>query len=128
MFQEARGWRHEDEFLCVAFQNRVAQAMGGNNMHAGGDISIDGHSSLKHTDVDVLYTRNQYLRWAIVDELPTVPNDLIGRFQNQLAQAGELECPCQQEHPLQSAIGLSLYCIGKYQYAKDIRRSQNTWV
>ena len=28
MFVEALGWQHEDEFLCVAFQNRVAHAMG----------------------------------------------------------------------------------------------------
>ena len=35
MFEEAMGWKHEDEFLCVAFQNRVAHAMGGSTMHAG---------------------------------------------------------------------------------------------
>jgi hypothetical protein len=29
MFKEAPGWKHEDEFMFVAFQNRVAHAMGG---------------------------------------------------------------------------------------------------
>ena len=45
MFVEALGWQHEDEFLCVAFQNRVAHAMGGNTMHATGDIGIGGQRS-----------------------------------------------------------------------------------
>ena len=42
MFVEALGWQHEDEFLCVAFRNRVAHAMGGNAIHAGGDIGVGG--------------------------------------------------------------------------------------
>ena len=78
MFVEALGWQHEHEFLCVAFQNRVAHAMGGNTLHAGGDIGVGGQRSLDHTDIDVLFTRNQYLRWVIIDELPMVPDDLLG--------------------------------------------------
>ena len=61
MFTEAVGWRHEDEFLCVAFQNRVAHAMGGHTMHVGGDICAGGQRSLDHTDIDILFTRNQYM-------------------------------------------------------------------
>ena len=56
MFVEALGWQHEDEFLCVAFQNRVAHAMGGNAIHAGGDIGVCSQRSLEHTDIDVLIT------------------------------------------------------------------------
>ena len=87
MFTEAMGWRHEDESLCVAFQNRVANAMGGNTMHAGGDIGIGGQRSLDHTDIEILFTRNQYLRWVIIDELPMVPDELLGAFQQHLADA-----------------------------------------
>jgi len=58
MFTEALGWQHGDEFICVAFQNRVAHAMGGSTMHSGGDIGIGGQRSLDKTDIDVLYTRN----------------------------------------------------------------------
>ena len=87
MFTEALGWKHEDEFQCVAFQNRVAHAMGGNTLHSGGDIGIGGQRSLEHTDVDVLFTRNQYLRWVIIDELPMVPDDLLGAFALHLADA-----------------------------------------
>ena len=87
LFIEALQWQHEDEFLCVAFQNRVAHAMGGNTLHAGGDIGVGGQRSLDHTDIDVLFTRNQYLRWVIIDELPMVPDDLLGAFASHLADA-----------------------------------------
>ena len=87
MFTEALGWRHEDEFLFVAYQNRVANAMGGNTMHAGGDIGIGGQRSLDHTDVDLLYTRKEYLRWVLIDELPMVLDDLLGAFEHHLAAA-----------------------------------------
>ena len=87
MFMEALGWQHGDEFLCVAFQNRVAHAMGGCTMHAGGDFGIGAQRSLDHTDIDILYTRNQYLRWVIIDELPMVPDDLLGTFEHRLADA-----------------------------------------
>ena len=80
MCTEALGWQHEDEFLCVAFQNRVAHAMEGSTIHSGGDIGIGGQRSLQleHTDIDLLFTRNQYLRWVIIDELPMVPDEVLG--------------------------------------------------
>ena len=87
MFVEALGWQDEDEFLCVAFQNRVAHAMGGHTMHAGGDIGVGAQRSLQHTDIDVLVTWNQYLCWVIIDELPMVPDDLLGAFASHLADA-----------------------------------------
>ena len=55
-------WTHGTEFQCVAFQNTVAYAMGGLTLHASGDIQIGGASDtrrLDHTDIDVLFTRNQ---------------------------------------------------------------------
>ena len=61
--------------------------MGSNTMHAGGDIGIGGQRSLEHTDIDILFTRNQYLRWVIIDELPMVPDDLLGAFEHHLADA-----------------------------------------
>ena len=87
LFTEALEWKHEDEFLCVAFQNRVAHAMGGNTLHAGGDLAVGRQRSLDHTDIDILFTRNQYLRWVIIDELPMVPDDLLGAFASHLADA-----------------------------------------
>jgi hypothetical protein len=75
--------------MCVAFQNRVAHAMGGSTIHSSGDIGIGGQptSQTKHADIDVLFTRNQYLRWVIIDELPMISDDLIGLFAHHLADA-----------------------------------------
>ena len=49
-FVEALGWEHGVQFLCVAFQNRVAYAMGAVTLHSGGDVSMGGgHKSLEPT-------------------------------------------------------------------------------
>ena len=55
------GWTHEDEFLCVAFQNRVAHAMGGTTFHSCGDIGVGGQRSSQpmHTDIDIVLTHTQ---------------------------------------------------------------------
>ena len=41
MFEEALAWQHEEEFLCVAFQNRVAHVMGGITLRSSGDIAVE---------------------------------------------------------------------------------------
>ena len=89
MFEEALAWKHEEEFLCVAFQNRVAYAMGGTTLHASGEITVGNQSATKltHTDIDLLFTRNQHLRWLIIDEGPMIPDDLLGAFEHHLADA-----------------------------------------
>ena len=56
-------------------------------MHAGGDIAIGGQHTLEKADKDLLHTRNQYLRWVLIDEMPMVPDDLLGTFEHQLAEA-----------------------------------------
>ena len=54
MFTEAMDWTHGVEFLNVAFQNRVALAMGGTTLHSGGDLAVGGgEKSLQSTDVDI---------------------------------------------------------------------------
>ena len=42
---------------------------------------------ISHTDVDLLFTRNQHLRWIIIDEGPMIPDELFGAFQHHLADA-----------------------------------------
>ena len=62
MFTEARGFTNGVEFVCVAFQNRVAQTMHGATLHSAGDVPVRDYSQerkLQHTDVDVLRVRNQ---------------------------------------------------------------------
>ena len=89
MFMEALQWEHGVEFLCVAFQNRVAHAMQGMTLHSGGDISVGGQHSpnLTHADIDLLFTRNQHLRWVLMDEAGIIPDDWIGAFEQHFADA-----------------------------------------
>ena len=57
--------------------------MGGSTMHSCGDISVGGEygsRKLDHTDIDVLFTRNQHLRWILFDEAPMIPDELLGLF------------------------------------------------
>ena len=88
-FVEALGWEHGVEFVFVAFQNRVAYAMGGTTLHSGGDIQVGGYASkkLNHTDVDILFIRNQQLRWVLADEVGMTPDDLLGAFASQYSDA-----------------------------------------
>ena len=39
---------------------------------------------MQHTDVDVLYTRNQALRWILFDEIGVIPASLLGAFENNI--------------------------------------------
>ena len=90
IFTEAMQWEHGVEFVCVAFQNRVAYAMGGTTLHIGGNVSVGGRAeaqSLTHTDVDLLFTRNQHLRWLIVDECFMIGDELLGSFESNLRDA-----------------------------------------
>lgn len=90
MFMEVFEWEHGVEFQCVAFQNRVALSMGGETLHTAGDIGARGYESnrqLTHTDIDPLFSRNQHLRWILIDECGMIPDELLGVFANIYADA-----------------------------------------
>ena len=90
LFVEARDWKHGVHFLCTAFQNKVAYAMGGSTLHSAGDLPIGGSSNarkLAHEDINEVFTRNQHLRWLLIDECFMVPDDLLGRFSSALQDA-----------------------------------------
>ena len=85
LMREALHWEHGKEFVCVAFQNKVAYLMGGLGMtlHSCADIPIGKQQQdrkLDHGDVDILFTRNQHLRWILFDEAPMIPDELLGLF------------------------------------------------
>ena len=66
-----------------------SHAMGGATSHSGGGIAVGSQASLNltHTDIDLLFTRNQHLRWIMIDEGPMIPDDLLGAFEHHLADA-----------------------------------------
>ena len=91
LFTEALGWEHRVEFLCVAFQNRVAHAIGGVTLHTGGDVNMcGGDKRLEHTDIDILFTRNQDLRWILFDEICMICDCLFCAFENHIADAAKV--------------------------------------
>ena len=78
LFTEALEWKHGEQLLCVAVQKRVAHAMGGVTLHSGGDVAGGGgDKSLSHTDVDILFIRNQNIRWLILDEVGMIADGLM---------------------------------------------------
>ena len=87
---EGMQWEHGTEFVFVAFQNKVAHAMGGVTLHSCAELTVGaGKASrtLQHTDVDTLFTRNQHLRWIIMDEVFMIPDDLLGNFAGKFQEA-----------------------------------------
>ena len=89
LFTEALEWEHGVQFICVAFQNRVAHAMGGSTLHTSGALGFGMHQNRKldRTDVDVLFTRNQNLRWILIDENFMVPDELLGQYAQNFEEA-----------------------------------------
>ena len=38
LFEGALNWKNGDQFICVAFQNRMATAINGSTLHNAGDL------------------------------------------------------------------------------------------
>ena len=68
LFEDALGWTHGEQFLCVALQNRMAGSIGGDTLHAGAGLPRFGANrdrKLYHSEIDTLYLRNASLRWVM---------------------------------------------------------------
>ena len=90
MFTEAMAYEHGREFVCVAFQNKVAHAMNGCTLHNAGEVKVGQQSyesRLESRDIDSLYTKNQNLRWVLFDEVFMIPDDLLGIFAKHFQDA-----------------------------------------
>jgi hypothetical protein len=90
MFEEALGWEHGVHFICVAFQNRMAASIGGNTLHNAGDLPKPGEKSeykLASSDIHNLYSKNQNLRWVLLDEISMISDQLLGLFESALDSA-----------------------------------------
>jgi len=90
LFEEALGWQHGVEFICVAFQNRMAAAIGGTTLHSGADLPRPGENrdrKLDHSEIDNLYIRNASLRWVLMDEISMIADTLLGEFESQFSSA-----------------------------------------
>ena len=109
LFTEALGWEHGKQFLCLAFQNRVAHKMGGVTIHSGGDIPIGAKQQefkLDHVDVDHLYRRNQLLRWLLFDEIFMNPDEFLGKFNYNF------QCAAPESSRYRSRVDKSVRAYG----------------
>lgn len=54
-FEEALGWKHGEQFLCVASQNRMASSIGGQTLHQAGNFRPGQGGTILLTNWWVLY-------------------------------------------------------------------------
>ena len=90
MFEEVMKWQHGREFMCIAFQNKVAHAMNGYTLHTGGEVRVGQQSydaMLESRDVDSLYTKIEAQRWLVFDEAFMNPDEILGTFAVHVQQA-----------------------------------------
>lgn len=90
-FEEAPGWTYGEEFIFVAFQNRVAHAMKGRAMRIAANIQIVNTRRLGETDISTISIRNRSLKWVIVDEVGMISDFLFGCFETELTDASQRE-------------------------------------
>lgn len=90
MFEGVMCWQHGKEFVCVAFQNKVASAINGSTLHSAGEIKIGQQNcSAMHgcRVVDSLFIKNDCLRWVLFDEICMIPDGLLGIFGKSFQEA-----------------------------------------
>ena len=90
MFTECMGFTHDVEFICVAFQNKVAHAMNGSTLHSAANIPIAAGGNnwqLNHKDLKLLCKANTKMRWILIDEVFMIPDELLGAFAANFAAA-----------------------------------------
>ena len=98
-FTEALQWTHGVEFMFVAYQNKVAHAMKGITIHNAGMLDLGQQSRQgEQTDVDVLFTKNQDLKWVLVDEVGMVSDHLLGSFGHGLGEASNRPSRFKKRH------------------------------
>ena len=88
--EEALGWTNGEQFMCVAFQNRMAAAINGSTLHAAADLPRPGEDreqQLSHGDIDHLFIQNERMRWVLVDEISMISDTLLGEFEHQISSA-----------------------------------------
>ena len=64
--------------------------MGGATLHTAADVSIGARGQdrkLAHGDIDMLFIRNQALRWILIDEVYMIPADLLSAFASHFEDA-----------------------------------------
>ena len=90
-FQEALGWTHGVEYVCLASQNTMAALIGGRTFHSWGEIAVNKETSRKRRaaiwarpDISSMYEKTQNLRWILIDEGSTASAEILAALDSTL--------------------------------------------
>ena len=84
-FEQVLGWKHGIQFVCLAYQNVMAAAIGGETIHhwAGIPIGVDAEVSSSR-NLHSFSTRCQCIRFIIIDEISMVSAELLAALEQSV--------------------------------------------
>ena len=86
-FETQLGWKHGVQFVCLAFQNAMAAAIGGFTIHHWTGISIGETAGTGPSrDLSKLSTQCQCMRFILFDEVSMVAAELIGQTEHLVSK------------------------------------------
>ena len=90
LMEEGLGWKHNVQFVCLAFQNSSAHLIDGYTIHSWAEIAMcqsNGSDVAKvHTKAASLRRKVQALRVVIIDEIGMVSAKLLGQLEHRLQE------------------------------------------
>ena len=94
LFEQVFGWKHREEFMCLAPLNTMAALIKGNTVHSWGEVPINAgqaaaRSSKRYSDRDVtsMFTKCSSLRWIILDEVEAVGCEVLSVLDTNIRTA-----------------------------------------
>lgn len=97
-FEDALGWQHEVEFVCLASQNTMAALIHGCTLHSWADIPVSKKRrqlkkqlAFTRPDLNPMFDKTKFLRWILVDEGSTAGAEILAAMDDTLRQ-----CICRE--------------------------------
>ena len=94
LFEKVFGWKHREEFVCIAPLNTMAALIKGYTVHSWGEVPINAgqasqQSSKRYSDRDVssMFAKCSGLRWIILDEVEAVGCEVLSVLDTNIRTA-----------------------------------------
>ena len=94
LFEERFGWEHGVHYQCLAPQNTMAAAIGGNTVHSWACVPINATEAFEMgrrkkgvEDIDRLFLAAQSIRWILIDEITGVSLGTLGTAESNIRRA-----------------------------------------